>query len=164
MITLVTRRGRTGFSPADLAWFRRKLEVLPACSSQPESVEASVLLTDDAEIQQLNRDFRGYDKPTDVLSFAMQESEDASVTPDLLGDIAVSVETARRMVASGEHRARVCEELGEELTWGEREEVLFLIVHGYLHLLGYDHATKREEREMKEAERKVFFRLMGRAE
>ena len=161
MITLMTRRGKTGLSAADQAWFRRKLEALPACSSQPESVEATVLLTDDEEIRQLNRDFRGYDKPTDVLSFAMQESEDASVTPDLLGDIAVSVETARRMVGSGEHRARVCEELGRETPWGEREEVLFLIVHGYLHLLGYDHATTRDEREMKAAERKVFFRLMG---
>ena len=161
MITLMTRRGKTGLAAADQAWFRRKLEALPACSSQPESVEATVLLTDDEEIRQLNRDFRGYDKPTDVLSFAMQESEDASVTPDLLGDIAVSVETARRMVGSGEHRARVCEELGLETPWGEREEVLFLIVHGYLHLLGYDHAPKRDEREMKAAERKVFFRLMG---
>ena len=161
MITLMTRRGKTGLAASDLAWFRRKMESLPACSSQPESIEATVLLTDDEEIRQLNRDFRGYDKPTDVLSFAMQESEDASVTPDLLGDVAVSVETARRMVGSGEHRARVCEELGLETPWGEREEVLFLIVHGYLHLLGYDHATKREEREMKGAERKVFFRLMG---
>jgi len=161
MITLMTRRGKTGLAAADLAWFRRKMEALPGCSSQPESIEATVLLTDDAEIQQLNRDFRGYDKPTDVLSFAMQESEDAAVTPDLLGDVAVSVETARRMVGSGEHRARVCEELGLETPWGEREEVLFLIVHGYLHLLGYDHATKRDEREMKAAERKVFFRLMG---
>jgi probable rRNA maturation factor len=115
----------------------------------------------DAEIRELNATWRELDEPTDVLSFAMQEAEDAEITPDLLGDIAVSVETAARMVASGEHCARVCEELGREIAWGLREEVLFLTVHGFLHLLGFDHAEPEEEREMKAKEREVFFRLLA---
>jgi probable rRNA maturation factor len=121
-----------------------------------------LLLTDDDEIQELNRDFRGLNEPTDVLSFALQESEDASLTPELLGDIAISVETAARMVSSGEHRARVCEDLGREEVWGLGEELSFLAIHGLLHLLGHDHAEASEEAVMKAAERSAWYALRTR--
>jgi probable rRNA maturation factor len=126
------------------------------------ALEVSLLLTDDEEIRELNRDFRGLNEPTDVLSFALRESEDAELTPELLGDIAVSVETAARIVNSGEHRARVCEELGADVEWGLGEELSFLAIHGALHLLGHDHAEPAEEAEMKSAERTAWFALRER--
>jgi probable rRNA maturation factor len=98
--------------------------------------ELSVALVDDARIHTLNRDFRGKDKPTDVLAFAMEEG---AVTPSaggprVLGDVIVSIETARKQA---KRRRRP---LLDELT--------MLLAHGLLHLLGYDHQTDDEEREM----------------
>lgn len=81
---------------------------------------ATVALVGDARIQELNRDYRGYDKPTDVLSFPADQ-------PDYLGDIVISVETAHRQA----HRR------GSNL----RRELKVLTLHGLLHLLGYDHET-----------------------
>jgi probable rRNA maturation factor len=161
MIFLSVRPRHTGLDRNTIAWLRRRVKRLPGLVGEPEESEASVLLTDDAEIHALNRDYRGIDAPTDVLSFALRESEDAAVMPHLLGDVVVSVETARRMLASGEHRARVSEELGGELDWSLRDEVLFLCVHGFLHLVGHDHAEVEEEAEMRAAEKRLFFALRG---
>jgi probable rRNA maturation factor len=97
----------------------------------PEA-ELSVLLTDDGEIQELNRQHRDKDKPTDVLAFAMDES-----VPDprgILGDVVISLDTAARQARSR----------GRPLL----EEVRFLLAHGVLHLVGYDHAEPAEKREM----------------
>jgi probable rRNA maturation factor len=94
--------------------------------------ELSVLLTDDREIHQLNREHRHKDKPTDVLAFAMDES-----VPDpagILGDVVISLDTAERQ-ASSRKRPLI-------------EEVRFLLAHGVLHLVGYDHAEPEEKREM----------------
>lgn len=94
--------------------------------------ELSVLITDDREIQRLNRDHRNKDKPTDVLSFPMDES-----VPDpagILGDVVISLDTAARQAES---RRRPL-----------LEEVRFLLAHGVLHLIGYDHAEPEEKREM----------------
>ena len=67
-----------------------------------ETCEVSVLLTDDADIKHLNRDYRGVDAPTDVLAFAMREGEDGNVNPNVLGDLVISLETASRQVATGD--------------------------------------------------------------
>jgi probable rRNA maturation factor len=103
--------------------------------------EISVLLTDDAEIHALNREWRGVDRPTDVLSFPL----DAPTFPgdDLrpLGDVAISMDTARREAET--RRA------------GLDEVVAHLMVHGVLHLLGYDHAEAEEERDMRARERRA---------
>lgn len=128
----------------------------------------AVVLTDDAEIHELNRTWRGVDAPTDVLSFALQEAEDAGVVPNVLGDVVVSVETAARMVSSGTHRERVAEDLGallpafdgRALAWDLFHECAFLIVHGMLHLLGYDHAEPEEEAAMRRREAEVFSRAV----
>lgn len=133
-----------------------------AASGCSDNLHCNVLLTDDDEIRDLNRDFRGINKATDVLSFALREAEDAHVVPDILGDIAISVEYAQRLVTSRRHQRRVCQELGGELDWDLRHEVLFLQVHGLLHLLGFDHATRSEERAMKAREREVFFAALPR--
>src|SRR5256885_12781880 len=102
--------------------------------------ELSVLLTDDEEIHELNRVFRRRVQPTDVLAFSMQEgtkvgAKGATPGPELLGDVVVSVETARRQAR---RRRRTL-----------ATEVRELLAHGLLHLAGYDHRTSTEERTMR---------------
>ena len=91
--------------------------------------EIALRLTGDAEMQVLNRDYRGKDRPTDVLAFAQQEAPAAAA--DVLGDLVISVDTARRQARRG-----------------LPAELLHLASHGLCHLLGYDHRTDAEEREM----------------
>ena len=99
-------------------------------------VELSVALVDDATIRGLNKEYRGYDKPTDVLAFALREGEAfAAVADEPIGDVIISVPTAARQ-ATKARRALL-------------DEVTMLLGHGILHLLGYDHATKAEEIVMK---------------
>ena len=93
---------------------------------------ASVLFADDAELQALNREWRGKDKPTNVLSFPMLEAEelvqlDAAGPPVLLGDIALSFETCAREAA--------------EKSVPLQDHASHLVVHGMLHLAGFDHET-----------------------
>jgi probable rRNA maturation factor len=130
MPTLVTRRRNLKHDvPARLV--TRLGNAMLTALSLPLA-ELSVLLTDDPGIHELNRDHRQTDKPTDVLAFPMDES-----VPDpagILGDVVISLDTAERQA-----RARRRPLL---------EEVRFLLAHGVLHLLGYDHAEPGEKREM----------------
>lgn len=103
--------------------------------------DCSVTFVDNARIQEINREYRGIDRPTDVISFALEEMAEGEVPiipeegePRVLGDIIVSLDkTAEQAEAYGHSFDR---ELG------------FLVVHGLLHLLGYDHATQAQEKEM----------------
>jgi len=95
-------------------------------------LEVGLVLTDDEEIHQLNRDWRKKDRPTDVLAFAMREGAGGALHPGLLGDVVISVETAAR-----QRRRRSLE-----------QEIFFLWSHGLCHLLGYDHRTDAEEADM----------------
>lgn len=126
-----------------------------------EKFDGSVVLTDDAEVRELNRAYRGIDSATDVLSFALQEADDGLVDETVLGDVVISVETAARYAATEEHRRRVAEELPAAPEWGLEPEITFLMVHGILHLLGYDHAEPEEEREMRRLEREVFMATLN---
>ena len=107
--------------------------------------EVSVTLTDDAHIHVLNRDYRGVDRPTDVLSFALTESEEPAIIDApcsvLLGDLVISLERA----------ATQAEEYGHSFL----RELSFLTVHGMLHLLGYDHIEEEDRLEMEEEQRHV---------
>lgn len=119
----------------------------------------SVLLTDDDEIRRLNRRWRDLDEPTDVLSFPAHPPEAIPEDPRHLGDIAISVPYAQRLVASGEHHRRVADELGvdpDELDWSIEDEVAFLFVHGLLHLVGYHHDDADSERTMRTMERRLW--------
>jgi probable rRNA maturation factor len=97
--------------------------------------ELSILLCDDATIRKLNGRYRKKNKPTDVLAFPMQEGPGPATQPGLLGDVVISLPTATRQAA--EHDRPII------------QEVTFLLAHGLLHLVGYDHANQREERQMK---------------
>jgi probable rRNA maturation factor len=106
--------------------------------------DITVVLTDDNEIQQLNRDFLGNDAPTDVLSFPASESDPETGNP-YLGDIIISIPRAAQQANAA----------GHELI----AEVQLLIVHGTLHLLGYDHAEAAEKNKMWQAQAEVLKRL-----
>jgi len=118
---------------------------LLGCADQ----EVSVLLVDDAGIQTINRDYLGRDRPTNVMSFAIHEGENGAVNPSLLGDIVVSVERA----GSDARRAKIM----------FTDELDFLLIHGLLHLLGFDHegVSATKAREMKALEQRTFRKLKG---
>ena len=100
--------------------------------------DLSITFCGDSLIQKLNKEYRHKDKPTDVLSFEMDE-------PKLLGDIIISLPMARKNTKA--------------FGTGLFEEVVFLIVHGILHLLGHDHYKKNEEKKMRDLERQIMFKL-----
>ncbi len=121
--------------------------------------EVSILLTDDEHIQALNAEWRGEDKPTDVLSFPLWEAGELPSPDAPLGDVVISLEYAERLVSTHEHRNRVANELGVDpstLDWSLLEEVEFLAIHSLLHLLGWDHAEPAEEAAMKAEERRLW--------
>jgi len=104
-----------------------------------EGIEISVYLTDDNTIKLLNKNFRGKDKATDVLSFTYNEQVGGY---KLLGEIAISIDTAKRQA----------KELGHSL----EEEIKRLLVHGFVHLLGYDHELgEEEEKQFMELEKRL---------
>lgn len=109
----------------------------------PEA-ELSILVVDDAQIRVINRDYLQRDKSTNVISFAMQEGEGAGIQPTLLGDVVISAETAARDAA----------EAGLPFA----SELYFLLLHGILHLVGYDHerGTEAEAAIMEAKEREIF--------
>ena len=96
--------------------------------------ELTLSLVGDEEIRALNQEWRGEDHATDVLSFSMREGEGGELHNEVLGDIVISVETARRQA---EAAARPL-----------ADELFHLAVHGFAHLCGYDHATPAEEKVM----------------
>ena len=101
-----------------------------------DMTEVDITIVDDEEIHQLNRDYRNVDRPTDVLSFALDEDDEDE--PELLegqlhllGDIIISAESATRQA--------------EEFGHGLEREIVYLAVHGLLHLLGYDHMVEEDK-------------------
>lgn len=105
-----------------------------------EDFEISLTIVHNDKIQEINREYRGKDQPTDVISFALEELGEGEIPitgenlPRVLGDIIISLDKAREQA----------EEYGHSLM----RELGFLTVHGFLHLLGYDHETKEEEEIM----------------
>ena len=97
--------------------------------------ELSILFVDDARIQELNRQYLHRDKPTNVIAFPMREGEFSVLNPQLLGDLVISVETARRQ--------------SPRFGLNQMETVILLMIHGILHLVGYEHeGTRKGAREM----------------
>ena len=102
-----------------------------------DEAEVSVSFVSDSEIKEINRDYREKDEVTDVISFAFLDDEDEPVIegmPSVLGDIIINTNGAREQAAEYGH--------------SYEREILFLSLHGFLHLLGFDHMNKEEEKEM----------------
>ena len=127
-----------------LALVRGVLEYAANYLSLPENTEMSVTLMDNKHIHEINKKYRGIDKPTDVISFAMEEDGDEDdiilpsdmefEMPKNLGDLMISME-------------KVAEQ-AEYLGHSQDRELGFLTVHGFLHLNGYDHMKAEDEKEM----------------
>ena len=134
------------------------MPALAALTLDSEGIEdgaVSILVTDDATVHALNREYRGFDQPTDVLSFGLSElakpaiddeeaSPDFALPPDAgrqLGEVVISYETAARQAA--EHGRTTDHELAH------------LLIHGILHLLGHDHFEPDEERHMRSREERL---------
>ena len=118
----------------------------------PENTEMSVTLMDNEHIHEINKKYRGVDKPTDVISFAIEEDDPDEVPiilpedeefdiPKNIGDIMVSMDKVK--------------EQGEYLGHSEDRELGFLVVHGFLHLNGYDHMKEEDEKEMFGLQREI---------
>jgi probable rRNA maturation factor len=140
-VRLVGPPRRVGLPEVDAAQLRSRARRVLRELGHTRS-ELSVVLVDDAEMRELNRVWRGKPRPTDVLAFSMLEGEGIEHRRRLLGDVVISVETARRQ-ARARHRAL-------------DEEVTRLLIHGTLHLLGYDHERSADAREMRAVERRLF--------
>lgn len=118
----------------------------------PENTEMSVTLMDNEYIHEINKKYRGVDKPTDVISFAIEEDDPDEVPiilpegeefdiPKNIGDIMVSMDKVK--------------EQAEYLGHSEDRELGFLVVHGFLHLNGYDHMKEEDEKEMFGLQREI---------
>ena len=113
----------------------------------------SVMLTNDEGIHRVNREFRGVDMPTDVLSFPLNELQPGAFDPD---DCDMDPETGAAMLGDMMISLPRCGEQGEELGHGFGREVQYLTVHSVLHLLGYDHVDEGEmKRQMREREKSI---------
>jgi len=109
-------------------------------ASQPLGAELSIVLTDDAHLHELNRDYLGVDAPTDVLSFPASET-DPETGARYLGDILISIPRAQAQADAAGHPLD--------------SEVQLLVVHGVLHLLGYDHDAAEEKARMWKAQAEI---------
>jgi probable rRNA maturation factor len=133
--------------PEEEAALRAAVEEALRSEGVPDA-EVAVHLGDDALLQALNRRFRGADRPTDVLSFCLEDGDGPPLPPGVrapLGDVVISVERARQQAAAFGHSLR--------------RELCYLAVHGTLHLLGYDDADPAGEAEMARRAEAVLGRL-----
>ena len=101
-----------------------------------DNLEFNVIIINNEEIHKINKEYRGIDRPTDVISFALEDYKDIKYENDyrVLGDIYISIDKVR--------------EQAKEYGHSEKRELAFLAVHGLLHLLGYDHMEKEDEKVM----------------
>lgn len=98
-------------------------------------LEFSVIIVDNKRIHEINKEYRGIDRPTDVISFALEDNEEIEFDHyRVLGDIYISIDKVREQASEYGH--------------SEKRELAFLTVHGFLHLLGYDHMKPEDEKVM----------------
>ena len=112
--------------------------------SAPADADMTIVLTDDSQLHELNHEYLGVDAPTDVLSFPASETDPETGTP-YLGDILISIPRATQQAQAAGHPVEA--------------EVQLLVVHGTLHLLGYDHGEAQEKARMWKVQAEVMSRL-----
>ena len=122
-----------GSPPVDETLLERAAQATLDHAGAPGDADLSIVLTDDAQLRQLNRQYLGIDSPTDVLSFPAGET-DPETDLIYLGDVLISYRRAQAQATAGGHPVE--------------DELQLLVVHGVLHLLGYDHAEETEKAEM----------------
>lgn len=141
---------RSVIEPAILDTMRQAAEIcLRGEDLDPDGIEISLSFVSEEEIHQLNRDFRGVDRATDVLSFPLIEDlndleaaeEDEDLEPVALGDVVICLPIAERQAGEYGH--------------SREREIVYLYVHSVLHLLGYDHMEDEDKQEMRAREEEV---------
>jgi probable rRNA maturation factor len=140
----VSREGVEDDEPPSSGWIQRVVEETLRTEDFKHDCEVSVLLTRDHKMRELNRDYRGQDKSTDVLSFAFEEDQTVRLPPGqprVLGDVVLSLETLERQARKN--------------SVSRPKETAWALCHGVLHLLGYDHQTDEQESQMRDLEGKV---------
>jgi len=139
-------RNRQKHTPLDLRKIRKVAQRILTELGLPDA-ELSLLLVNDVQIQALNRRYLQRNRPTNVLAFPMREGEFSVLHPHLLGDLVISVETARRQM--------------KRFGLDEMKMVTLLMIHGILHLVGYEHiGTKKGAREMAIRQQQLFHRIV----
>jgi probable rRNA maturation factor len=126
------------------ALLERAARITLDLESAPVDADLTIVLTDDAQLHELNLEYLGVDAPTDVLSFPASESDPETGLP-YLGDILISIPRAAQQAQAAGHSVEA--------------EVQLLVVHGTLHLLGHDHAEVEEKTRMWNAQAEVMSRL-----
>ena len=150
IVTLENNQEKVSIPEALEADLTKAMNVVAELEALSPQTEVDITLVDDAAIHELNLTYRGIDRPTDVLSFALDEGEEEPEVDDdeiehLLGDVIISAPTAVRQ--------------GEEYGHGLEREMTYLAVHGMLHLLGYDHMEEKDKLIMRKREEEVLRRL-----
>ena len=150
IVTLENNQEKVSIPEALEADLTKAMNVVAELEALSPQTEVDITLVDDAAIHELNRTYRVIDRPTDVLSFALDEGEEEPEVDDdeiehLLGDVIISAPTAVRQ--------------GEEYGHGLEREMTYLAVHGMLHLLGYDHMEEKDKLIMRKREEEVLRRL-----
>ncbi len=113
----------------------------------PDNTELSISIVSDMAIRRINRDYLSKDRPTNVISFSLQEGDYAGINPQALGDVIISADTA------------LSEAINADMDHFER--LSFLLMHGILHLCGYDHERSGEDEAIKmEKKEKELFRIL----
>ena len=143
-IDVIVQSQRWKAQPQAASSVRKALAAAAEAVSTPHA-ELAIVLTDDSAIRALNRQWRKLDAPTNVLSFPAKVARTGRNLPQHLGDIVIAYETVAREAAA-EHKPF-------------SHHLVHLAVHGYLHLLGYDHATDREAKKMERLEADILARL-----
>jgi probable rRNA maturation factor len=142
-ISVLNRQGRVPVDRRKIgAAARRILKTLGY-----DGYELTVVLVDDREITRLNRRYFRRSRPTNVISFPMMDGTPVSLRAKILGDVIISAETAQRDAREAGEKAE--------------EEILFLMIHGILHLAGYDHEGSAVERRKMEAKEKEFLESLN---
>ena len=139
----------------DDEWLQEIAAATLSAENAADNAEMGIVITGQQQIQQLNRDYRNIDRPTDVLSFPMQEGDDPDFAspPDgisHLGDVIISCPQAEKQAKEHGHTLK--------------KEMATLIIHGVLHLLGYDHIENEEAEAMESRERQILQDIMEKTE
>ena len=128
-------------------------KVLEKCFEEenldPKKLYINIVLTNPQNIKEINKQYRNIDKETDVLSFPMFEKEEikelGNENQDILGDIVISIEKVKEQAVEYEHSFE--------------RELAYMVVHGFYHLMGYDHMEESDKKEMREKEENILEKL-----
>ncbi len=152
-INVLIDEGLEGY--LEVSWLQSVAEQVLVAQDAGSRVELGLVITNQERVQQLNRSYLGKDEPTDVLAFSAREEIDAELPPFVqppdgvlhLGEVIISYPQA--VIQAKEHRHSV------------KREIAILIIHGVLHLLGYEHDKSELERQMKTREKEILSCIEG---